>query len=493
MRKLNAVVAVSFGCAFLWPCQVGAQFRGGPDWMTAGGDANRSGWIRTDPKISPERLRGSGFQLAWKIKLNHEPGPAATLSRYIGYRGFRSLGYVGSAAGEVTAIDTDLGRVEWNKTVPAGARAGGVSSGCSAETMPEITRATTAAFQAQGGRGGGFLPGRSGPAKSGVGDPGEGAVILQEIAARASADVARGGRGPGGFGFQRTASYLDVLSEDGMLHRMYVSNGDEPAPAIPFLDRNANAHGLIIIDNVAYVATSHGCGGAPNGVWALDLASKQVVHWTANSDIAGEDGPAFGPDGTVYVATTGGELVALAPKTLELKATYRSGGQAFIASPLVFEHKKKALILAASADSRLHVVDAESLKGEAYSATVSGAPASWEDLAGTRWIAAPSNNSVAAWTLVDEGGTAALKPGWTSREMSSPLPPMVINGVLFAVSNSTAPAIYALEASTGTPLWNSGTTIAATVRNGRLTGSDSQIYLGTSDGTIYAFGFPIEH
>jgi outer membrane protein assembly factor BamB len=288
-------------------------------------------------------------------------------------------------------------------------------------------------------------------------------------------------------------SYLDVLSSDGMLHRMYVSNGEEPAAPIPFLDRSANAHGLIVIDNVAYVATSHSCGGVPNGVWALDLTSKQVVHWTANGDIAGEDGPAFGPDGTVYAATTGGDLVALAPKTLEVKATYHTGGQAFLSSPLVFEHKKKTMIFAASADSRLHVIDAESLKGEAYSATVSGTLASWEDLAGTRWIAAPSKDSVSAWKLVDEGGAAVLKPGWTSREMASPLPPLVINGVLFAVSNSASPVMYALEAGTGKPLWSSGKTIVAAVRNGRVTGSDTQIYLGTSDGTIYAFGFPIEH
>jgi outer membrane protein assembly factor BamB len=479
---------------FLGPGYVQAQFRAGPDWVTAGGDAHRSAWIRTDPKISADRLRAPGFQLVWKIKLNHEPGPAATLSRYIGYRGFRSLGYVGSATGEITAMDIDLGRVEWNKTVRASAAPGAGSSGCS-ETMPEITRATTSAFPGQAGRGGAFFPGRSGPAKSGVGEPDGGAVILQEIAARAAADAARGGmaRGPGGFGFPRTPSYLDVLSSDGMLHRMYVSNGEEPAPPIPFLDRNANAHGLIVIDNVAYAATSHGCGGVPSGVWALDLVSKRVAHWTANGDIAGEDGPAFGPDGTVYAATTAGDLVALAPKTLELKATYRAGGQAFLASPTVFEHKSKTMIAAASADSRLHIVDAESLKGEAYSAAVTGALTSWEDLTGTRWIAAPSKDSITAWKLVDESGATALKTGWTSREMISPLPPLVINGVLFGVSNSTAPVVYALDAATGNPLWNSGRTIVAPVRNGRLTGSDMQIYLGTSDGTIYAFGFPIEH
>ena len=51
--------------------------------------------------------------------MNGEPTMANTLDRYIGYRGFRSLALVGSAAGEVTAIiDTDLGRIEWTKKLP---------------------------------------------------------------------------------------------------------------------------------------------------------------------------------------------------------------------------------------------------------------------------------------------------------------------------------------------------------------------------------------
>jgi outer membrane protein assembly factor BamB len=86
-----------------------------------------------------------------------------------------------------------------------------------------------------------------------------------------------------------------------------------------------------------------------------------------------------------------------------------------------------------------------------------------------------------------------LQPGWTSREMASPLQPMVINGVVFAVSNSASPVLYALDGATGRELWNSGKIMRAPVRSSKLTGSDSQIYLGTSDGTVYAFGFPIEH
>lgn len=493
MRRFNAVWVLLLVCLIPGPGIVRAQFRGSPDWMTDGADAQRSSWIRTDPKISVERLRTPGFALVWKIKLDHEPGPAATLSRYIGYRGFRSFAFLGSTAGEITAIDTDLGRIEWKKSVPASTAASDGSAGCG-PAMAEVTRATTAAFPgAQAGRGG---SGRSGPAKSAVGEPGEGAVVIAEIAAR-QAMLPPGGRGPGrGPGMpplRRMPSFLDVLSSDGMLHRIYVSNGEEPDPPIPFLDRNANARGLIVLGDMAYTATSHGCGGVPNGIWALDLASKQSVHWTTTGDIAGEDGPAIGPDGTLYAATSTGDLVALEPKTLQVKATYHSSGQPFVTSPLIFQHKMKPMIAVASSDARLHLVDAQSLTGAGYAADVSGSLASWEDGAATHWIAGRSKDSIKAWKVTDQDGMPVLEPGWTSREMTSPSGPIIINGVVFAVSNATPPVIYALDGTTGKELWNSGSTITAAVRDSGLTGGETQIYLGTSDGTIYSFGFPIEH
>ena len=77
---------------------------------------------------------------------------------------------------------------------------------------------------------------------------------------------------------------------------MYASNGEEPDPPVPFLPPNANAQGLLIFDDTAYVATINGCGGAPNGVWALDLKSKRVTQWEANANIAGTAGPVAGPE-----------------------------------------------------------------------------------------------------------------------------------------------------------------------------------------------------
>ena len=493
MPRLRAAAALSLAGAFLCAGTARAQFgRGAPEWMTDGGDAQRSSWIRSDPKISVASLGKPGFAVVWKIKLDHEPGPAATLDRYIGYRGFRSLALMASTSGDLTGIDTDLGRVEWKRSLPVSAAA------CSGGMTAEAVRPTNVAYpSAPAARGGGTF-GRSGPAKSGVGQAGEGAVTIAEIAARAAAEPTggRGGRGPGAAGippeFRRMPTLLDVLAADGTLHSMYISNGDEPAAPTPFLPPNAKAHGLIVVDNTAYAATVDGCGGAPNGIWAMDLASKQVAHWETAGGVAGRTGFAFGPDGTLYAATNSGELVALAPKTLEVKATYRSDGQPFTSSPVVFGNQSKSWVAAASKDGRVHLVDAASLTGSAHAAAASGDLASWQDGSGTRWIAAPSKDSIAAWKVAGDD-MPSLQPGWTSREMASPMTPLVINGVVFAVSNASSPVLYAFDGSSGKELWNSGKTMTAQVRHGMLTGSGSQIYLGTSDGTIYAFGFPIEH
>jgi outer membrane protein assembly factor BamB len=120
--------------------------------------------------------------------------------------------------------------------------------------------------------------------------------------------------------------------------------------------------------------------------------------------------------------------------------------------------------------------------------------ASWVDAQNVRWIGIPSARGIATFKMVDQNGKATLQPGWTSRVITAPLTPLVVNGVLFATSSGTraAPAVlYAIDAATGKDLWNSGRTIAASVRGG-LSGGQGNVYVPGADGTLYAFGFDIE-
>ncbi len=558
MRRLAAVLTVCFGSAIVWTGAANAQGRAGTDWMTSNGDAQRSAWVRADAKISKETMQKPGFQFLWKLKPNNKSrqlnslAPPSTLERLIGYRGFRMLGFVGGSSDNIFVIDTDLGRMEWEKRLTSGAPAQVGSLACPGGMTTGVTRPTLAALppSAFGGEGGG----RSNPARSAVGEPGQGAVTLalvqpnppgpppgQQPGAPARPNPAN----PPGGQFGRGPFLIYALSSDGMLHSMHLSNGSNYAPPAKFLPPNANANGLIVIDNVAYVVTEGNCGGVANGVWALDLISKQVSTWKAN--VSGIAGPAFGGDGTIYVATgSGGELsnslVALDPKTLSVKGSYMAGKQELSSTPVIFEYKGKTLIAATTKDGRVHLLDSTNLGGADHQTALHttpasskaadfapGALASWQDASGTRWILAPtvgtqaadagfaatngavSKGAVVAWKIVEQSGALALQPGWASRDLVSPLPPTIINGVVFVTSSgefrsgdskataavraqrSSRAVVYALDGTTGKELWNSGTTITSFTRGGALSGGVGQIYLGTHDGTIYAFGFPMEH
>src|SRR5436309_698930 len=404
MQRLTAILALISGAGVAH-----AQFgRGAGDWNTVGGDAQRSNWVRSAAKISKNALEKPGFASIWKVKVDNSPKqgnaltPALVMTGYIGYRGFRSLAFLGGSSDKVVAFDTDLGKIEWQKSAP-GAPAGAGTATCPGGMTANVARSTSTAFP-QMPQGGGRGFGRGSAAKSGVGEAGEGGVTLKELAARGPAPAfpaARGGRAPGGPP-RRMPNYLHVLASDGMMHAMYVSNGEEPEPAIKFLAPNANAQGLIVVDNVAYVTTSGGCGGVADGVWALDLESKQVTSWAGK--VAGTTGPAVGPDGTVYVSTAAGDMVALEPKTLKVKEAYQAK-QELTTAPVLFQYKDKTLAAAAAKDGKVHILDTAKMTAPITTAAATNANgaalSSWQDSDGTRWLLVPTASGIGAWKLVE--------------------------------------------------------------------------------------------
>jgi outer membrane protein assembly factor BamB len=540
-RSIVRLMPVS-ACMLVWTVVAGGQFgRGGAEWMTNGSDAQRSHWIPADARISIETLRKPGFQFLWKVKLNNDPvqlnslTPAVLMDRYIGYKGFRSLAFLAGSSNIIYAIDTDLSRIEWQHRLPPPASPGTLT--CPGGLTTNIAREISAAYPSSAAVGGG-LGGRGGPARSDVGEPDKGAVTLAALTAAALPVAPAPAPAPR----VRPPAVVYAAPSDGMLHSMYISNGVDAEPPIKFLPPDANAQGLIVLDGVAWAATS-GCNGGPGGIWALDLASKQVMNWhPSNGGVAGSANPAFGPDGTAYATTSTGEAVALDPKTLAVKDTYTTGGQGFSSSPVVFPYKGRNLIAAATKDGRIHLLDSASLGGSNHQTAVfrtsawpaaadfaPGALATWQSVDGVRWILAAvasapasgsgfspvngavTNGAIAAWRVVERNGTISLDPGWISRDMISPLAPIIVNGVVFAVSSGeyrsedakltaaqrarrSSPAVlYALDGATGKVLWDSGKTMTSFVHSGGVSGGAGQLYLAAYDQTLYAFGFPIEH
>lgn len=560
MRRTKRIGMTVF-CLALLAVAARAQRGGNNDWVTDNADAQRTATVKADAKINKDSVAKPGaVQLLWKLKLKNTPRQLnnlttpATLERLIGYRGFRMLGFVAGSGDNLFAIDVDLGRLEWEKhlnTAPGAktstlACPGGMTTGVVRPTLSVIAAAAAGAFG----------PGRLTPAKSTVGEARAGATTLSAVrpqpnipagpppaaqaANRPGGQAAnRPGVPPIGGGFGGNPNLIYALASDGMLHSLHLSGGQEYQPPVRFLPAGANAGGLILVDGKAYAATSQSCNGVADGLWSYDFEAGRVATWKGS--IAGAAGAAFGGDGTIYVATGAGEgtansIVAIDPKTLQTRSAYTAGRE-FASTPVVFEYKGRTLIAAAAADGSVHLVDAANMasalsvtpagSSTAGRGSAPGALASWQDRDGERWILAAhqgalpagfksaggavTKGAIVAWKLSEKGGNPTLEPGWASRDLTSPLTPTIINGVVLATSggefragDSKATAatraarsgkavVYLLDGATGKELWSSGSAVASFARGAALSGGMGQFYLTTFDGSIYAFGFPMEH
>jgi outer membrane protein assembly factor BamB len=515
------------------------QSRGG-NWPTFGGDALRSGWASTDASINPNSVKD--LQLLWKLKLeaqargSRQVMPPVILGRLISYRGFRELGFVATNADMVYSLDIDLGTIFWTKHLEYSTQA------------PQIMTST---WRCPGGLT--AMPTMPVPA------PPRGAAAGRGAPAAAAIPPA-----PGQAGGQRGSPFIGgpasvyAISSDGRLHRLNTSTGDDMTPPISVIPANARATNLMMMDNVIYTVTSHECGGAPDAVWAIDLSVNPVnVRSFALNGASGLGGAAIGSDGTVYLQTGDGDkqwsnkLLALTPRELKLKDHYSSfarnqshvslGDDVPVTSPLVFSYNNRDVVASACRAAQLCLLDSASLGGAEHETAMYRTPplnapsnnlntngiwgslSSWQDADGTRWILAPvngppaadlkastlngpvSNGFIAAFKVQERAGKTTLELGWISRDLQSPVPPVVVNGVVFALSageftrpdekpkGSTRATLYALDAKTGKELYSSKNLITGPAALTGLSTGTGRVYFGGVDGTVYAFGMYMEH
>jgi outer membrane protein assembly factor BamB len=500
------------------------QARSAPDWTTQAFDAQRTSWMRVDPYISVDTM--GKFQFIWKLKVDNESrhGNALTapvaLGNLMTFRGFKSLIFVGGSSNNVYGIDYDFGTMFWrtHHNYTAGAREYAGSSTCPGGMTLPLTRATPLVPPTQLAFFGFARPPR--PAKGEIGEPGKGAPQLAEIAARLAA---RGNRGGGGGDTAAPArgtappargatpparantppargpNFVFSVAADGLLRGIIPDTGDLAVAPVRFLPPNATATGLIWTGGFVYAATSNTCGGAPTAVYAMDYNAdtKPVTRW--ESDGAAIAGLAVGTDGTIYVSTGAGSsehanaIVALEPQTLKVMRTYSPKSDPFITMPVVFTEGDRTFVAATTATS-LHVLDAASFASvvrtepQANVRFTGDGVTTWRDASGTRWLLTSGSGATIAYAF---GGNAATER-WR-RQIVNPRTPIVVNGVLFALGGGNANShavLYALEPATGKELWSSGTTITSTASSG-LSAGTGQVYVVTSDNTVYAFGIPL--
>ena len=523
ITRLLAVVGCAVCVTMVSHAQIGKITQ--QDWVTSRADAQRTSWIRGDIVISSESMAKPGFELRWKATLDNQARQLNSLSAgvVIGNLGFGSkpLSFITESANRVFAVDNDTGVVFWQRTFGDSGRGQGTLQ-CPGGMTSMPTRPTTLAPAIPVWRGMQDRPAYS----SGVGAPGEGVpAYLMGRAGRAAAPPAQAPARAGGTPAANTAAraggaaaaplpqVVYALSSDGQLHTLGPYSGKDLARPIPFIPSNAHASDLIAVNTIVYTATMNGCSGAADGVWALDLVSPNgaVKTWsTAGGSPTGA--PAFGSDGTVFIAiglrTTRGNggyanaVVALDPKELTVKDWFTQPSTEFVTPPLVLTVGDREIVAAGTRDGAIVLLDAASLGGPSHGTAlarsaassdrtlfVSGGLTGWIDSTGTPWVIAPTATSLTAMKVTTTNGVVTLQTGWTSRQMRAPLSPMIVNGVVFVVSHNE---LYALDGVTGRELWSSGRTIPETVSASALWPGIGQIHVATSDSAVYAFGFPLE-
>ena len=118
--------------------------------------------------------------------------------------------------------------------------------------------------------------------------------------------------------------------------------------------------------------------------------------------------------------------------------------------------------------------------------------------------------------MEDKEGAPVLTQAWVSRDMASPVPPVIASGVVFALSageytrtpkegfngiytveempkQTSHATLFGLDAVTGKEIWSTRQQIPAPAALTGLTVANARVYFGTADGTFYCFGNPMEH
>jgi outer membrane protein assembly factor BamB len=492
-------------------------------WPTFGADPQRDGWAKDETIISPTTVKN--LQLLWKLKLDNEPKELTSLTSPVVInpvytnQGAETYIVVGGSSDNLYVIDSDAGKLVWKRHFANSA-------------PPHPTREDMGSY---------FCP-----------------DALNDTPV---------------IGHGRLGVSVYVISIDGKLHAMNIITGEDRFPPKPFVPPYSKNWSLNLANNVVYTTTSQNCGRTKSGVWAFDLNHPDAAPAFFQTDpvgggVWGRGGAAVGPDGTVFASSGDGivepsagkfadAVLALSPGNLKLLDYYIPENASYLTrkdldmgntTPVAFTYKGRELLVASGKEGKLFLLDAKSLGGENHRTPLFESPrytnqtadiagrgfwgafASWQDAQGQRWVYAPAwgakasgspdfpmtngeapNGSIMAFKVVESDRKLQLAPAWMSQDLAVPEPPVVANGVVFAVSNGeftrqvkengelytareriehrTGNAIlYAFDAETGKELFSSGNSLCSFTHFGGLAVSDGRIYLTTFDGTVYAFG-----
>jgi outer membrane protein assembly factor BamB len=492
----------------------------GADWKTFGHDPQRTGWALEETTIS--RDNASTMVLKWKSKLANDSYSLSALTAPVvasgvsTAHGIRTVVYVAGIGGTVFGLDAGTGEQLWTHSFKYRIQPG------------------------HGGYQGTFLC-PNGITATPVID--KSTQILYVVAADGALYGLDLGSGAVRYGpVQFVASYAKAWSLNLVNGIVYTTlsqgcgTGLSGFYGVDVRDRHHPVVHQLLLSN-----------SDTAGIWGRGgpiIGDNERVYGSAAD---GHFDPAAGDYSNTVISASLPDLdhidYYLPPNWDYLRRKDLDLGSA---SPVYFGWKNRHLVASGTKESVVSLLDAESLGGADHQTTLFTSPrlandegicceglgiwgglSTARDQQGQTWLYVPiggprasnaptfpitngeaTHGSVMAFKVAADTQTEnpKLEPAWISEDFDVPDPPVIANGVVFALATgenavqhgdektrllNTHPAVLrALDASTGKELFNSKDAISSWVHFSGLAIADGQVYVVDHDSNVYAFGLP---
>jgi outer membrane protein assembly factor BamB len=502
--------------------------RGG--WTTFGGDPQRTGWNKSETDLTLESVKN--LKLEWSVKLPSEPKALSNLTAPLVRanvatpKGVKDLVVVAGAFNQVFVIDGDTGKIFWQKTLAAE----GTPQRRDSWLCPNGLTATPVI---------GPVPRAPGSVAPGFG---------QALYVLASDGKVHAFNLVSGEDVIAPTPFVPPFSKswsmnlvNGQLYTTVSQNCNGVKSGVYAMDLGSDDR------KVSYFEASSNNGA---GIWGRAGAAI-----TSDGRLIVETGDGtFDPEKSQMadsVIALSPQDLKVADYFTPRNRTWVTKKDLDMGSigPTVFTFKNWELAAASGKEGVIFLLDTKALGGPDHRMPLYRSPlfaneevnfagkgfwgafSTWEDAAGTRWLYAPAwgppaaatkfalqhgdtpDGRLMAFKVEEQAGKPVLTPAWNSLNMSVPTPAIIANGVVFALSDGDSPVqfgpsgnllgvedrkakaghaiVYALDAATGDVLFTSGDTIRGFSHFSAFAVGGGRIYVGTEDGTFYAFGLGI--
>src|SRR6266567_725334 len=502
------------------------------DWPTFGHEPRRSGWTE-ESILSPENV--GGLELEWTTQVDNVPPALNSLtaplvaSKVVTSQGIKTEDYVAGSSDTFFALDAQDGKVLWSRTFDAAV----LPDSEGFYLCPNAVNATPTIDQNR--------------------------AVVYTIARDGKLYGLDLGSGATKFGpFQFVPAFAKAWSLNFYEGVLYTSTSQGCGG-----DRSG-IYSMDVTDAMHTVSheflIKRGYGG---GMWGRGGVVVGANHRLYTSTGDGNFDPTAGDYGSSFLSITPQDLRLVDYYTpLNWKDINKRDLDLPSGGLVAFSYKHHDLVAGGGKEAVVYLMRGDSLGGKDHQTALHvtsalandnkeleqkgmwGAPAVWTDRKNNQtWLYVtiwgplskdappfPLTNGevphgcVIAFNVVDDEKTRqpTLRPAWISPDFNLPDPPVVANGVLFALATGenpqqqheqgllhyksreewkknlltteqrgmgTRPAVlYALDAKTGKLLYQSGSAMKTWVHFSGLAVSDGQVYAVDHDSRIYCFG-----